>query len=116
MNEHEAFEEKFTSIVYNIDPADLSSDETTTAIKNLKTFAESRPPRPEPDPIPEFVPTTTWEKVRHGTSAALDNETTRVLIKAAGAFAGVWLVVQTTIKRDHILEKQALGQANTSPK
>jgi hypothetical protein len=41
-----------------------------------------------------------------------DNETTRVLIKAGGAFAGVALVTWATVRRDHVLTREALSQAN----
>src|SRR5262245_58713543 len=92
--------------------SDLESNEATTAMKNLKTFSECRPPAPEPEPTPEAVPTTVWGKVQAGASAVWDNETTRVLIKAGGAFAGVALVVWSTVHRDHVVDRQALAQAN----
>lgn len=91
---------------------DLSSNEATTTMKNLKTFSECRPPKPEPEPDPEPVPTTMWGKLKDGTSKIWDNETTRVLIKTGGAFAGVAVVAYSTIHKDHILERQAIQQAN----
>ena len=91
---------------------DLSSEEATTAMKNLKTFSECRPAAPEPEPTPDPVPTTAWEKFKLGSSRVWDNETTRVFIKAGGAFAGVALVAYSTIHKDHVIERQALAQAN----
>ena len=91
---------------------DLMSEETTTAMKNLEIFSKCRPQALEPEPTPEPVPTTTWEKVKAGASCVWDNETTRVTIKAVGAFAGVALVAYSTIHRDHVLERQAMNQAN----
>lgn len=91
---------------------DIESDEATAAIKNLKVLSDCRPPEPEPvlTPVPE--PTTVLEKVRVGLAGVWDNETTRVLIKAGGAFAGVALVAWTTIHRDHVMTREALSQAN----
>lgn len=112
MNKYEAFDEKYTSFVYAIDPADAASEETTAAIKNLILLSQAGPPTSDVEP----APITRWEKFKVGAAKALDNETTRVAIKATGAFAGVGLVVWSTIHRDHVLDRQALGQANTPPK
>lgn len=90
---------------------ELSSDEATAAMKNLKTFSESIPPaQPETETKPE--PTTVLGKLKSGVSGVWDNETTRVFIKAGGAFAGVALVAWTTIHRDHVVTREALSQAN----
>lgn len=115
MDQHKLFEDEFNKLVSEAASFDLESDEATTAMKNLKTFSEVRPPAPEPEPTPDFVPVTKWEKFKHGLSTVWDNETTRTLIKAGGAFGGVALVTYTTIRKDHVLERQALGQANQSP-
>lgn len=91
---------------------DPESDAFATATKNLKLFSEIRTPTTEPEPTPDPVPTTVLGKVRAGAARFWDNETTRVLIKAGGAFAGVGLVTWTTVHRDHVMERNALAQAN----
>lgn len=93
----------------------LDTDGATTVMKNLKLFSECRPPEPEPEPTPAVVPTTRWERFKAGTACVWDNETTRVLIKAGGAFAGVAVVAYSTIHKDHVMERQALAQANQRP-
>lgn len=95
-------------------PTDLSSEEAVRASKVIETFSKSRPQPPEPEVLPDPVPTTRWGKFKAGASATLDNETFRTIVKAGGAFAGVAYVTHATIKKDHILEKQALAQANTA--
>jgi hypothetical protein len=112
MEPHERFDETFTKFVEETANFDLRSDEATTAMKNLETFSKCRPPAPELEPAPESVPTTAWEKVKAGVSKVWDNETTRVLIKTGGAFGGVALVAYSTIHKDHVIERQALAQAN----
>ncbi len=111
----ERFDETFMDFVDRIAKEDLTQDTSTTAIKNLKLFKECRPQAPEPEPtiieVP-VTPETTWCKVKAGIASAWDNETTRVLIKAGGAFAGVGLVVWTTVHKDHVMERNALSQAN----
>lgn len=91
---------------------DLTSDAATTAMKNLEIFSKCRPPAPEPEPDPIPVPVTKWEKFKCATAGVWDNETTRVLIKAGGAFAGVAVVAYSTIHKDHVIERQAMAQAN----
>lgn len=91
---------------------DIHSDEFAAAAKNLAEFSKLHSLLPEPEPAPAPVPVTRWERVKAGASAVWDNETTRVFIKAGGAFAGVGLVVWSTIHKDHIMERQALAQAN----
>lgn len=96
---------------------DITSKEFLDAAKNLQVFSQVRAmiPQPEPEPAPVPKPSTKWEKVKAGASSVWDNETTRVFIKAGGAFAGVALVVWSTVHRDHVLEKQAVQQANQRP-
>lgn len=106
----DVYGQTFEDLVVKAAQHPLESQEATTAFKNLKTFSESRPPVTEPLPAPE--PTTVWGKVKAGTVRALDNETTRTLIKAGGAFAGVALVAYATVYKDHVVERQALAQAN----
>lgn len=93
----------------------IESKEATEALKNLKTFSECRPPEPTIDPDFTPEPTTVLGKVKVGVARVWDNETTRVFLKAGGAFAGVWYVAHTTIKKDHVLERQAYAQANQRP-
>lgn len=107
---NEAHDAEYVNIVDKIHHMDLASQEATTAIKNLKTFSESRPPTSELEPTPE--PTTVWGKLKLGTSRLWDNETTRIMIKTGGAFAGVALVTYSTIHRDSVLDRQAIAQAN----
>ncbi len=93
----------------------IESTEATAAMKNLKIFAECQPLLPPPEAEVPDVPTTFWSRSKAAVAAAWDNETTRVLIKTGGTFAGVALVAYSTIKRDHVLERQALAQANQRP-
>jgi hypothetical protein len=109
---NESYDGTLEDLIDRFSKEDMTSEAATTAVKNLKTFAEVRAMLPEPEPEPESVPSTKLEKVKAGVASALDNETTRVLIKAGGAFAGVALVAWTTIHRDHVMERQALAQAN----
>lgn len=91
---------------------DLSTNEATTAMKNLKTLSECRPSISELEPEPTPEPTTVLGKLRFNMREMWDNETTRVFIKAGGAFAGVALVTWTTVHRDHVVTREALSQAN----
>lgn len=94
------------------DNIDLASDDATTRMKNLKLFSECRPqPIPVAEPIPE-PPTTRWGKFCCWAGRVWDNETTRVTIKAGGALSGVALVAYSTIHKDHVIERQAIAQAN----
>ena len=112
MDSHELYNETFDKLVSEAAGHELHTEAATTAVKNLKTFSECRPPAPELEIVPDPVPTTAWERVKHGTARIWDNETTRVFLKAAGAFAGVWYVAHTTIQKDHVIERQAMNQAN----
>lgn len=112
MEPHERFDEQLTTFIEEVANFDLASDDATTAMKNLKTFSECRPPLPEPEPIPAHVPETRRERAMAKAAAILDNETTRTIIKAAGALGGVVFVTWSTVHRDHVLERQALSQAN----
>lgn len=107
------FEAKFNNLLAKL-PDDLTDESAQNAMKAFETFSKTRPPEPEPEILPDPVPTTRLGKIRAGLSTALDNETTRTVIKAAGAFAGVAYVTHATIKKDHILERQALAQANAN--
>lgn len=98
--------------VDRISKMDLADEDATAAVKNLEVFSKCRPPAPEPEPTPDPVPTTWQGKLAARTAAVWDNETTRVLIKAGGAFAGIALVAYSTIHKDHVIERQAMAQAN----
>jgi hypothetical protein len=111
----EVFDEVYIGYLQNIKDVNLSEDDAKAVMQNLSTFSQSRPPKPEPEPTPEPVPTTVWGKTKAGLSKVWDNETTRVLIKAGGTFAGVAVVVYSTVHRDHVLDKQAIMQANQRP-
>jgi hypothetical protein len=106
------YDEVYRNALTEVKSHDLSTDDATTAVKNLKTLSECRPPTsdPELEPVPE--PTTVLGKLKCSMRGVWDNETTRVLIKAGGAFAGVALVTWTTVHRDHVLTREALSQAN----
>lgn len=105
------YDEVYRRALSQVDHLDFETDEATAAVKNLKTLSECRPPTEE---VPETEPelTTVWGKLKHQTARVWDNETTRVFIKAGGAFAGVALVTWATIHRDHVMTREALSQAN----
>ena len=109
MESHQAYKDKFIELVTEITAHDLESDDATAKIKNLEVFSKCRPPADLCEPTKE--PTTFLGKLAARCGAVWDNETTRVLIKAGGTFAGVALVVQSTIQRDRVLDRQALAQA-----
>lgn len=102
------FDEAYKELVEKIVEMPLEDEATTTRIRNLRTFSECRI-EVAPD---EEEPTTKWGKFKCGVSKIWDNETTRTAIKAGGAFAGVIAVVWTTVHRDHVIEREALNQAN----
>lgn len=99
-------------LIDEFDKIDIASDDFASATKNLSAFSQVRALMPEPEPAPAPVPVTKWERLKCGVSAVWDNETTRVLIKAGGAFAGVGLVVWSTIHKETVVERTALAQAN----
>lgn len=102
------YDQKYRTILASL-PDNLTSEESATAMKSFETFSKTRPPEPEPEILPDPVPTTRWGKIRAGIAAAWDNETTRTVIKVAGPLAGVGVVTYASVNRDHILEKQALS-------
>jgi hypothetical protein len=113
-NPLDTFNSRFNQLIEEASALTLTDEGTTVAMKNLKTFSECRPqePTPEPDSCPE--PTTFWGKRKVELARVWESETTRTVIKAGGTFAGVALVAYSTIYKDHVLERQALAQANTS--
>lgn len=108
----ETYDTRLTQLIEEASSYTLSTEEATTAMKNLETFSKCRTALPEPEPTSDPVPETVLGKVKAGVASVWDNETTRVLIKAGGAFAGVALVAHSTINRDRVLERTALAQAN----
>lgn len=105
------FDDVFSKALSSI-PDDLTDDSATQAVKNLKVLSECRPQaEPEPEATPD-PPTTVMGKLRVGTARVWDNETTRVFIKAGGAFAGIALVAWTTIHRDHVIQRDAMSLAS----
>lgn len=105
------YDETYCDALRQVKVLTLSEDEATTTIKNLRVLAECRPPElsPEPEATPE--PTTVLGKLKAGAAGVWDNETTRVFIKAGGAFAGVALIAWTTIHRDHVIQREAMSLA-----
>lgn len=114
MDMHELYDKNFMDLVEEAAVLPIDAETTTVAMKNLEIFSKCRPPAPSKEIDPEVVPTTKWEKFKHGTAKIWDNETTRVFIKAGGAFAGVAVVVYSTVHKDHVIERQALAQATQS--
>lgn len=110
-NIQEHYDRRQRDLIDEIAQMPLEGDEFAAAAKNLNEFSKVRTLLPEPEILPP-VPTTRWGRFKAGASAVWDNETTRVFIKAGGAFAGVGLVVWSTIHKDHAMERTALAQAN----
>lgn len=112
MPDETPFDKVYDEVVVRASKYELSSDEATVAMKNLRVLSDCRPPTSEPDPevVPE--PTTVLGKLKASLNGVWDNETTRVFIKAGGAFAGVALVTWTTVHRDHVITREPLSQAN----
>lgn len=118
-NLREIYDARFVKLVEEFETIDVASDDFPKAVRNLRDFAElynklpttSTPPA-EPTPLPE---PTLWERVKCVAANVYDSETTRVFLKAGGAFAGVWYVTHSTVKRDHVLERTAIAQANQRP-
>jgi len=106
------YDDLFSKALIEAASHEIATDEATTAMKNLKTLSEAQPPAPEPEPEPQKELNTVLDKVKDRLEWVWDNETTRVFIKAGGAFAGVALVTWTTVHRDHVLTREALSQAN----
>lgn len=112
-NPQQSFNAAYAKLVAQVADGDPSDPATMNAAKILKTFSESTvPPTAAQTPT---TPTTRWQKIRAQVGGVLDNETTRTVIKALGAFGGVAYVTRATVKRDHVLERTALAQANQRP-
>jgi hypothetical protein len=116
MSSPEIYERRLGELIDETASHPVESKEFLEAAKNVEAFSKIRAhlPEPEADLIP-VTPLTRWGKLKAGMGAALDNETARTFIKAGGAFAGVALVVWSTVHRDHVMDKQAMQQANQRP-
>lgn len=112
-NPHALHNEVYAVLAARVRDGDPSDPATMAAAKILKTFSESTIP-PTANPT-HTTPITRWQKIRANVGGVIDNETTRTIIKALGAFGGVAYVTHATIKRDHVLERTALAQANQRP-
>lgn len=112
MSDAKSYDEIFMDVLDRASKYDLSSSEATTAMKNLKVLSEVRPSTPEPNPETTPASDTMLGRIKDGLNVVWESETTRVLIKAGGAFAGVALVAWTTVHRDHVITRDALSQAN----
>lgn len=84
-------------LIDSIDGCDLTLEETTTAIKNLKTFAEAKNLL-DPDPIPDPEPT--------GTKAFFARHAD-ALIKVVGTFGAIALIAAVETKGDVIFRTKA---------
>lgn len=115
MNTPEFFDTQFELILEAVTEYPLHTEDATTAMNNLETLSKCRPPATDPSLTPEPVPTTSFGRAMASVGKVLDNETTRVFVKAAGALGGVGLVVYSTIRNDHVLERNAIAQANQPP-
>jgi hypothetical protein len=111
----DAFNELFIEAVADLKNRELDAESTTTAINNFVNLSKAQPTPPEPVVDPNPVPETRWGRVKLGVRNAWDNETTRTVIKAGGSLLGVVVVANATIKKDHVLERQALDQAHQPP-
>lgn len=107
----ELINETLMDLVHKAADIDIASVEATTAWQNIKTVSDLLPEQAEST---EPEPTTFLGKVGRSFAKAWDNDTTRVLLKSGFAFAGVAGVAYTTIHKDHVVERQALAQANQS--
>lgn len=94
---------------------DPKEDTTLAAAKTLQVIANAHPYRYPTEPAPEPVPTTFGGKFKKGAVAVYESETTRAIVKAGGALAGVVAVIYATIHKDHVLERQSVQQANQKP-
>ena len=104
------FDKVYSDALAQIRPEELAGEEAAAFVKNLRILSECRPPvTPEPEAAPDS--TTVMGKLKAGVAGVWDNETTRVFIKAGGAFAGVALVVWSTVHRDHVIQREAMSLA-----
>lgn len=112
----ESFNEKYNDLVMDIDPAAFGSELETQKVKDLKLFSESLPAHLAPEPEPEPVPTTKLGQFWCGFKRAAASENFGIFIKSGFAALAVGGVTYATVKNDHVLEKQALAQANQTPR
>ena len=114
------YDENLKELIDKATDLPLESDAATKAMVNLEKFSNLHARLPQlqkqtpPAPTSHKEPTR-WDRVKAGMSCVYDNETTRAIIKAGGALGGVAIVAYSTIKKDHVMERQALAQANQPP-
>lgn len=84
-------------LIDDIDGRDLTLEETSTAIKNLKTYAEAKKLL-DPDPIPDPEPTGL-----KGFFARHSGD----LIKVAGTLSAITLIAAVETKGDVIFRTKA---------
>ena len=108
----EFFAETFEDLTRRVANEDITGDSFTTAAKNLKLFSEISAPTPTQH---KAEPTTRLGKLKASVGRFWESPTTQALIKAGGAFGGVYYVTRQTVKRDHVIERQALDQARQRP-
>jgi hypothetical protein len=66
------YDDAYREALLNVNNVDITTDEATTAMKNLKTLSECRPPNPDPEPEPTPEPTTIPEWEECGTTRPLE--------------------------------------------
>lgn len=105
----DAFNRTYVDLLEEAKTYELHTPEALAAFKTIAVITQCQlPPTETPDP----EPTTKWGRFKRSAGAVLDNETTRTLIKAGGAFGGVALVGHLTVRQDRVLDRTALAQAN----
>lgn len=103
------FDKVYSEALAQIQPEALYDEEAADFLRNLRLLSECRPPVTAEPEAP--TPTTGAGKLRAAVAGVWDNETTRVFIKAGGAFAGIALVVWSTVHRDHVIQREAMSLA-----
>lgn len=84
-------------LIADIESRDITLEETATAVKNLKTYAEAKKLL-DPDPIPDPEPTGTKAFfVRHSAD----------LIKVFGTLSAITLIAAVETKGDVIFRTKA---------
>lgn len=111
---HSFLDDKLVLAIDEVSTFDLDDPDTKIAMENLLILCKSRSALNEGGPA-HNVPETFLARAAFRVARIWDNETTRVFLKAGGALAGVGVVAYSTIHKDHVMERQALAQANQKP-